>query len=58
MNIVRESNFKIGCFHGKLNPQKNDSEAIIRNDIYHTGMVKIEETKKRAIPIRACSILF
>jgi hypothetical protein len=51
MNTVRESNFKIGCFHGKLDP-KNGSEAKIRNDIYLTGMVEIRQTNKTSILIR------
>jgi hypothetical protein len=51
MNSIRKSNFKIGCFHGKINPV-SDSEARIRNDIYLTGMVEIEISRKEAIPIR------
>ena len=32
MKSIRETNFKIGCFHGKIDPGSN-SEAKIRNDM-------------------------
>ena len=49
---LRTSDFKIGCFHGKLNPVKLESEAQLRNEVYLTGNLKIVVSKNESIYIR------
>ena len=51
MESIRKSNFKIGCLHGKIDTQPH-SEARIRNDIYLTGIVEIELSKVKTIPVK------
>ena len=52
MTNLRESNFKIGCFHGKLNPEKENSEAVLRNHLYLIGMLRLMLTKTNFIDIK------
>ena len=39
--INKIERLKIGCFHGKLNPEDGSIEAKLRNDLYLIGMLKI-----------------
>lgn len=48
----RTKNFKIGTFHGKLNPEKLDSEAKIRNDLYLIGALQLNFSNKDKRKIR------
>ncbi|MCD4817925.1 MAG: hypothetical protein K8S23_04475 [Candidatus Cloacimonetes bacterium] len=43
---TRKANFKIGTFHGKLNPIKSDSEAKLRNDLYLIGSLTLERPRR------------
>jgi len=48
----RLKNFKVGCFHGKLNPEDGSIEAQMRNDLYLIGMLKMAVTRSESINIR------
>ncbi len=48
----RKENFKIGTFHGKLNPAKLNSEAKIRNDLYLIGSITLEFSRSIEINVR------
>ncbi len=43
MSEIREKDFKIGCFHGKLNPNEKSMEPPIRNDLYLIGMLRVNQ---------------
>jgi len=43
---TRTENFKLGEFHGKLNPEKSDSEAKLRNDIFLIGAIGLVWSNK------------
>jgi len=58
MNSVRTKNFKIGCFHGKLNPESQRCEATLRNHIFLIGSLKINETQTRSTRIRLIAYEF
>ncbi len=47
----RTEDFKIGTFHGKLNPENSCSEAKLRNDLYLIGslILKINENDIKTI---------
>jgi hypothetical protein len=49
---ARKKNFKIGCFHGKLNPKDASSEAKLRNDLYLIGMLYLNITRTNVRKIR------
>jgi len=48
----RPKDFKIGCFHGKLNPEDVSIEAILRNELFLIGMLKMAITRSESINIR------
>lgn len=48
----RSKDFKIGCFHGKLVPVDGSIEAILRNELFLIGMLKIAITKSESRDIR------
>lgn len=48
----RESNFKIGTFHGTLNPEKGSKEAKLRNALYLIGNLYLPITKENGAKIR------
>jgi len=48
----RRKDFKIGCFHGTVNPDPSMEEAKIRNDLYLIGMLEIEWKKDKSTLIR------
>lgn len=50
--VARKKDFKIGSFHGKLLPEKCNSEAKLRNDLYLVGMLYINVTRTEIIKIR------
>ncbi|HQG93090.1 MAG TPA: hypothetical protein PLN27_15650 [Acidobacteriota bacterium] len=52
MTTPRQTGFRIGCFHGKLTAEKQDSEAQLRNELYLIGMLEIELSRKESIQIR------
>jgi hypothetical protein len=49
---TRLKDFKIGCFHGKINPEDGSIEAKLRNELYLIGMLKIAVTRSESIDIR------
>ena len=49
---MRTKNFKLCCFHGKLNPENLNSEAKLRNDLYLIGSMKLNITKNDIKTIR------
>lgn len=51
-NRVRTKDFKIGCFHGRLNPDEQSREAVLRNQLYLIGSLKIEKSNTDSIAIR------
>jgi len=48
----RESNYKIGTFHGTLNPEKGSKEAKLRNALYLIGNLYLPITNNEGIKIR------
>lgn len=48
----RSKDFKIGCFHGKLVPEDGSIEAILRNELFLIGMLKMEITRSQSKNIR------
>ena len=51
-NTSRTKNFKIGCFHGKLTPENRSVEAILRNELFLVGMLKIQIARNESKDIR------
>ena len=49
---MRKENFKLGCFHGKLNPENLKSEAKLRNDLYLIGSLKLNISRDNVKNIR------
>ena len=49
---ARKKDFKIGCFHGKILPGDQSSEAKLRNDLYLVGMLSINIARAENIKIR------
>lgn len=49
---VRKENFKLGEFHGKLNPSKSDCEAKLRNDIFLIGQIGLVFSLKTTTRVR------
>lgn len=49
---MRKENFKLGCFHGKLNPENLKSEAKLRNDLYLIGSLKLNISRDNVKDIR------
>ena len=49
---LRTKNFKLGEFHGKLNPEKSDSEAKMQNDIFLVGKIGLMHTLKDITEIK------
>lgn len=49
---MRKENFKLGCFHGKLNPENLNSEAKLRNDLYLIGSLKLNISREIVKNIR------
>ena len=43
-NELRKSDFKLGSIHGKINPQKEDSEALIQRSVYLSQSIKIKRS--------------
>lgn len=52
MNKNRQENFKLGTFHGTLNPEKGSKEAKLRNALYLIGNMKIAISENKEIKIR------
>lgn len=48
----RKENFKLGEFHGKLNPSKSDCEAKLRNDIFLIGQIGLVFSLKTTTRVR------
>ena len=48
----RTRDFKIGCFHGKLNPEDGSIEASLRNELFLIGMLRMEITRAESRSIR------
>lgn len=48
----RQNNFRLLTIHGKLNPQKDESEARLRNDLYLVGSLTLDYGGKGKINIR------
>jgi len=48
----RQNNFRLLTIHGKLNPQKDESEARLRNDLYLVGSLTLDYGTKGKINIR------
>jgi len=48
----RPKDFKIGCFHGKCNPEDGSIEAKLRNELFLIGMLKMAITRSESINIR------
>ena len=48
----RKKDFKIGCFHGKFTPEDSSVEAILRNELFLVGMLKILVTRTESKNIR------
>lgn len=51
-NQTRKANFKLGEFHGKLNPTKSDCEAKLRNDIFLIGQIGLVFSLKTTTRVR------
>ena len=49
---MRKENFKLSCFHGKLNPDNLTSEAKLRNDLFLIGSLRLHITKNDVKYIR------
>ena len=49
---MRKENFKLSCFHGKLNPDNLTSEAKLRNDLFLIGSLRLRITKNDVKNIR------
>ncbi|MCF7859977.1 MAG: hypothetical protein K9N07_11765 [Candidatus Cloacimonetes bacterium] len=52
MADIRNSNFKVGTFHGSLNPVKGSKEASLRNALYLIGMIKLPYSSVDILKIR------
>ncbi len=52
MSGIRKKDFKIGCFHGKLNPNEKSMEARMRNYLYLIGMLRVNQNRSKTINIR------
>ena len=50
--MARTENFKLGCFHGKLNPDNLTSEAKLRNDLFLIGSLRLNITENDVKYIR------
>ncbi len=48
----RQNNFRLLTIHGKLNPQRDESEARLRNDLYLVGSLTLDYGSKGSINIR------
>lgn len=49
---ARKENFKLGEFHGKLNPKNPNSEAKLRNDIFLIGKIGLMNSQKDVTNIK------
>ena len=52
MGKIRKKDFKIGCVHGKLDPDDRSTEAILRTQLFLIGMLRVEITRNQSIDIR------
>jgi len=52
MNNLRQKDFKLGAFHGKLVPENKFSEAKMRNDIFMIGKIGLVVSHNETIEIK------
>lgn len=50
--IKRDRDFKIGTFHGKLNPKNLNCEAKLRNELYLIGLLQLNYSMSKTDYIR------
>lgn len=52
MANVRTSGFRIGTIHGRLEPQKTGSEAMLQRNLYHRGSLELVRSKTNKTRVR------
>ena len=48
----RTKDFRIGCFHGKPDPEDGSIEARLRNELFLIGMLRMQITRAESRSIR------